>query len=1519
MKLKQATVERKALKLFLTLLLLCALVWILAIMADAGTYDISSADEFIAYADAYNAGERDPGDTLRIAISSGDVISDANFTGLGTLSQPFAGTIEVPTAGIDTFDLYDCPLFNYVTTDLKITGSGVVKIRRILADGPGGALFANHVIAGSDAANWNIVLASDSSNSASFAGVFGDIAAGATVTVSFTNNASIPVAGTGNLGYICGTLGAGATLNVTTAGSGSNVSLSTTGGHAGGLVGEMGNGATLQFNSDNNTHVNAVTTTGADKYAGGIVGYADRVNILWKAGVTDYTVSGSVSGTAGAGGLFGYYKNANSSVNFTMAGTYAITSGMTIKSDAYTGGVFGMLENNGASFVFNGNRSGSEAISVTFASGTARGGVCGAYKASALTNTFELTNISSTIRSNTATAAENKAANYSAGLVGSVVTNAAYVYIHDVACASTGTSSGNAPDAGLVGTIGSTGSFIDVAGTVTVTGRFHSGLICNMQDGVLRMQGMTDLSAYQQWNDTTNLTSGTIVKDRGRALIYALGSGSDYEDDGEGHVSGWTLKRNVAAAPSIDDVMTWGQVLRVNGTKLAENDLFTVNMTAHTVTIAAPVTDMGDITAFVKTALNIQLGNSAAKGAMQFASPNQSTTLLAASLSITDDIDLSGTGILGLTRDNGSNAAFSGTFDGKGHTLTFATGEVYGTNASGTALQDSDMLGVIRRHVYHGLFAKSNNATFKNIKLAGTIKVLQDVDNNCLGGLVAEASGSLTLTDVTVTALTFNFRVNANYQAFIGGAVGCATGNSLTVTVSQTAADLSIFKPIIVDYTPSGKARGKMTYVGGIIGYIGAGSTQCVTVTDIKTGVDYTKTIDTTRESCFGGVIGGMANQAYAKDKRQVTLTGVHVNMNATGTAGGSRFGGILGTDWYAADVTISGLVVDSAVISATGTANFGGLVYAATGRWDVQSLSLTNVSFTLTKAGSTFGFIANKTFCSTDASTALYLDVNNTDSNYDITALTFTTSGTFAMFDEIVADSRFNGADIDNSGNSVISITTSGNVILTAGDTYNTYQNKTTYGQANHSINPNTRYYYNVADARANTGTDKYKFFVFTVGQYAHSTLSAWFAVANTAFTGTLDMTGISYYPIDLKSNISFTNATIKLDNALMETRVDYTDGTTQTRTTRSNTNQHYLMHTAVFRNATANITITKGTTGLTLQGNVPKMSDSFCGFFVAGTLGGKASGDPTVFTAADLLFDGVHITTNGGGDLSDTTYAPLFINKIGRNINFTINGAAQSTTAYSGYTAKYAGSSLIGDVGNSTARAITLTFTGLVFDGSDASVSLGTYGTTRAIFSRATLLNSFIYAGECTGSYNFTDTEDWPTSIATHKVTYGREITTSVENSGKQKKYNGSAYYVHPANYQETGSEYDFSTHFLPYVYLSYSLVNFRHELAVNVSYSSEIEGCGKYDDPFVIDGDSKLAIISLIIRGDNVGSTVTLDLPSDIGNFDYTTRGYTKYNYAFFCFRIPIATSWYKITINIFCSFRILTTMIKFVTIS
>lgn len=1454
-----------------------------------GNYTINSADELKAYSEAYKSGARNPEDKLNIAIKSGSVVSDNGFISIGTESRPFRGTIIAPTTGIDVFHLFNCPLFDYVTTDLKIEGSGEIKIMRERADinpAPGvitsGSLFANHVIKGSSKASWKVELVPLNGGTGleayNYESLIGDIANEAEVSIEFINSSTIPVEGTGNQGLICGTLGERARLEVKTSSSGNPISITATGSNssAGAIVGQAKDSSTIKLLSANNTKVELVKSNSG--YAGGIAGYAKNVNIEYGDGITDYVLTGEIDGKLGAGGVFGYYVNDEASRNITLLNTFSVDSSLTLKSTNYAGSIFGELINNG-NMTFDGNKA-SETLNGHLLSGNYRGGIAGSYKASSLTNTFEIYNTHTLLNTNLS--------NTSAGLIG-LINSASYIDIHDCTIES---PSGNHINAGLIGSMGEAGPFVNISGTniINGSGYFDSGLINNASSGVVRIQGVTNLS---NCNYESISTSGGLIKHRGSSLVYALG-------DGIGTYGNWTFVRpNLTNFP--DDIAGWGEVLRVDGNILDESDLFTVDTTNHTVTVATEASTISSITDFAKTALNLQI-NKGNNGALRFASTKTREQLLSLNITLGANINLASTGLLGLLRDEGSTDPYKGTFDGNSKTITMTVGEIFGLDYQGNALSNVSKAGYIVGHGYNGLFSKTNGATITNLTVTATFNFRHAANTMRLGGVVALANGSLNINNVT-TNITINYYTSSNFEARFGGAIGEASGRGLNININ-TNSSLNLE---IIDNSTNASSS---TYVSGAIGYLKVDEpesntesnnySQNITFNGISASLNYigndaNNYPSVNKPTLFGGLIANTDVIRYVKDARNVTINNVNLDLDVKGVAtANSKFGGILGIDWLSLDTTITNLIVDANISTRSSSVknNYGGLTQKLTGSMLVNSITLNSCDYSLPTGASTFGFVTNKTSAhyervddkgviQVEYDVALYLEINNP--NYNIGALSFNNGENFTTYDELVVDATLNGNDITENGNSVISIGTSNNIISTTGSSYNHYINKTTYGKNNNKVlNPNVRYYYNLEYARSNTSSGKYNLLIWTVNEYAHSSIKDWF-VATNAFTGDIDLTGISYYPIDVSgANLTFSSATIKLNNVLMEEYVSlaFTGGSTL-RSTRSSGNQHYLMHSSLFRNYVGTITFTS----CVLQGNVEKIANNSCGFIVSNMLGGSDSGNAKV-TINGLTLDGVYVATSSGANLSTIDYAPLLFNKIGKNSNVSTKGV--STTNYSSFASIYAASSLYGDVGDANARAIYLTFSDIRLDSRESVATISnfdeSYGTTKSIFSRATLLNSFSYFGESNGSYSFRLEEDWLDSEnPIHHVTYGKEISNSSQYND-QDKYTGSEYYVSPVQF-EAGSAYSFANGYLPYVYTAYNANDKTYELVINLSFSSAIKGTGKYQEPFVIDDDSKLKVISNIIAGVDVGNTVTIELPSDLTGFNYVpTANYTKKTYTF-----------------------------------
>ena len=1364
-------------------------------------------------------------------------------------------------------------------------------------------------------------------------GLIQTINSNASVKINLTNNGTnsarhVDVTGSGNIGLLCGEMKSDSTLTANIqSGSNTDYSVTSTDSAAGGMVGKMNEGAKLIVPTDLNAGFADITqTVSAATYAGGLVGYAENSYIGTTVPATMYPINMTIgstvkagrsvlNGTNGSGHLFGYFKISDVDVpevrnesnevtaeafiskncTITLSG---ISSLSVTAQKGNAGGLIGILDfastaetsaENSPVFIIDGGAGvvsesavGTQNLSLSV-SGDNSGGLIGTYKTSDLKNTLEIKNVYTEL-SGTSKATTG-------GLIGNIddTDNAAYVQIHE---AHTKGSKGG----GLIGTAGITntkGAFVDVSGYNKVHGASTGGLISSMANGVLRLSGTTDLSG---------LTSGNmILNSRDTALVYSNGSGNSND-------STWVFKR-----PSIanDDIGTWGEVLRQTSANGLSGIVSETNFaTAHTVSIAEASTSPSSKLALATLALNIQHNttNSSAALVMSSTSTSKSSSLLGATLTLCT-ADLSNTGILGLTRDGGSSPQeFTGSISGG--TITLGIGEAYGV-VGGT-----EGTGRIYYHRWSGLLSAINGATISGLTVSGICdkKPSTKDSTSYFGGIAAVYQGSTATSFTTVTS-SVNCSIpgcNNNSIAVIGGMIG-GVANDATGALSFDGCNSSAK---ISDGT------GVNNYFGGYIalvdrkGKVDSGSipsisinfgntTKCTIGGGTSSALNYSNSTAKTRP-IYGGLIGAVRGTNAHSKVTTINVSNVEVNsliINSS-LSGDSPNGacGLLGYAWYDSEVDINKLIVtNSSSNTATGgSGDLGGLVYAATGHWTVcdsgenDTVNMSSVSFS--GAGS-LGLLVTRSFnevylgkddedYTADKKAALYLELKD-QTKYDPSGATITGA---TVFDELVAYSKNPDMDIThNNGHSIVSINTdgSGTGVTMTGSACNTYQNKTVYGKNTVKTNGNTRYYYNLDTIRTGTPSNAEKLLLWSVQKYAHKSIADQnYFGTSFAPTGTapfdLNMEGLSYYTIDYDSTFPYDNKGFSLTfyNSEIETgegvasSAGNTDG--NSRSTVNTSSQHYMLHCGLFRNATSN-TVRVGS--VTLSGNVGKLSDG-SGFIICGTLGGDDNVS-SKFSAAGITLSGAYI--NG----ETTGYAPLVINKVRKNTTLDIknvrsSGYAAKTGTASNPTTWYAASSLIGEVGNDdeSDSNMILDFSSIALDArktaDDVSDSFDTvYGSTRTIFSRATLLNHFIYSGtDSKGTYNYRWSEDWHETVASapHLVTYGAEIDNTVDhrnssNISEQLNYFGSSYYTHPSA-NKSGSPYgSFAANYRPYVYsIGSSNSDNIHELRINIPVTNLTQGCGTYNDPYVIDDPKQLYSVADLIRNTNfTDGDFEINLPS------------------------------------------------------
>lgn len=1364
---------------------------------------INTSEQFVEYSKNYEA---DPAKyqniDVSIAITSGNLDNLVGFVSIGTAQYPFAANIKVTSDSEFKLTL-DQPLFAYIYDSANINTDVIIsRSLPVSGDVSDSALFAEHVIHDTEkntTAQWSVSLMNAE---AAFSAVIGTLGENVNAKLTITNNAdSVSVSGSGSAGLACGRMEKNSSLTVITSGSAS-YNVSSSGGNAGGMIGTMADGSAFTLNNEF-ALTGEVTAAG---YAGGLVGYAENASVSFEGTAM---VSGTVSGALATGGVFGYYKSSEAENSFDIS-RYAVSCTLNGEN---SGGLFGKLENSGNMTI---NKSDTEAadISVNRTSSDKQtfGGLIGTYLSDNTSNSLTVSAIS--------VSADNSAggAEYFGGLIGKADDDS-YIRLENVSVSASGcknvTSFG-----GIAGYADK--AFIDAENvTVNTNGDFiGGGVIGNMNGGVLRLGGTTDLTG------TKAAGGGQIIGTRGAALIYAQ--------------NGWQLNRGEAA--SFDDIGTWGEVLRLSSS-LREDNIFNINETEHTVTVKRAGTTVGSLAEFAVLALNMQLnsGTSSDSTLLFESTSTTGTSLLSSDITLNCNIDLSGTGITGLTRDDGENDAYTGTFNGSGHTITLAVGEPYGyrSNTALAAGDASDGNGRIYRHYYSGLFAKTENITFKNLIVDGIINVkYTDNARYYIGGLSALHSGNITVQDLTVQE-NINVSGNTGNYCFVGGIAGQAAEiSSPAIVISGSTI------------SPEINCSGNANFIcGGAFAEIGQNDKFSVTADNVKLGAAVTNS-STAGSKKVGGFIGNISSNNGAAFDRTISLTNITIdNENVTS----AYCGALLGESWNNCEVSVGsetekGITVKSAEVTQNGNGDFAGFVTNATGCWKVYDVNIEGITVNGASAAS-FGMLVNKGVYKYDSiTTALYLETES-ENAYKIGSAVISI-GLNTIYDEIIATCLGSFDDEDavlwNDTCAVVSIHTSGGAVTMDGAGCNTYQNQTSVKKAN----PYSRYYYDLDVIRGKNvseRTDAEKLMLWSVNLYAYSNIKQYF---NDAFNktsipaGNYDMTGYSYYPVDMPSGMNiadgavFTFCNDKIVNS--------------EKPAVGERSQHYLMHCGLFRNSDGNITAGN----ITFSGTVGADTD-YSGAMFCGTVMGSVNSTAKAVLNG-IVLDGIRVN-------STESTAPLLINKIDSYTALELSNVS-TTEKYRTENISAAASSLIGDVGSSdgNSKDIKLTFSGLTLDGRKAAVSdtavnaalSKAYNTDMSIFSKAILLNSFRFkaGSNCSGTYNFRRDEDWDEDSAKHNVAYGMEISGSKEYKDMQKMYFKSDSYTNPTG---EDAEYDFSG-FLPYVAVSYSENNNYHEIKVNQTALAELDtGCGTYNDPYIISQGKQLELLDKILSN-NLGDS-------------------------------------------------------------
>lgn len=1492
-----------------------------------------------------------------------------DFLGLGSETDPYQGTFQLDedTAANQYSISTSRALFNALST--KATLSGTIPFGFFEnAIGTKNPLLAETIIAGDDKTlKADIALRNlngDKISEPTIGGLIGTLGANASAKITFSNQFpnELMVTAENHTGLFCNTMKTGSSLTADLKQKTGSVKVAAAAreADAGGFVGYMEANSSLTVAG---CSVNQVSSDSGN--AGGLVGNSTDGTLCvasTEGTVIPFTFADKLTLKAAsnkaAGGLIGAYSVGNTqgnSISYDLS--HYTFKNFTIFSGQNVGGLFGMLNNTSTtatpiSINLGNTANVSNSVNTTVSAPVTNfGGLIGNYQSSVMANTLSIKGNSGSFIQAVSTGGTNISGSYG-GIVGTI-SKSSYVEIENVSASTADMKKDSkASFGGLVGKIN--GSLLNVGNvTLTITedhdlaaddvdGR--GGLVGHLVKGVLRLHGITDLR--KQKITTAYNHTGQIVGNNGNGLVYATGNGSSLSDSGEG----WKLIRYSGQDRSGSDIGNWGAVVRLGGNlKESSDGVLSFDVTTHTVRINNGVgTDINNANAFAAYALAFDLSNayaSTGSAALSFATPVNPSSQQ--SVTLTGDIDLTGTGILGIGKDsfekNESAQRFQGTFEGGSHTITLDIGTTYGASVS-TGDNAAGQLYAKRSdqrdaHYSLALIPFAGAVAIQNLTIAGTVNGriphnVKEEENSgdirypaFVSAAIGLASENTAFENVTVnTKVSVAEEDNAKkLHVWQAGFLGRCESKALTFHNCTWGSESKL-----IDNRSTDNQR-----IGGLAAEVMGNCNVTVKDCILSGSITSKAAINDAR---VGGLIAvsrgetqsGNGN-SYLPAVSTIHILNLKVNGETITAVDSSTSGGLLGYQWKNTNVTFAASADNTA--SANGVtisgvtlntkAQFGGLVYQATGHWnatakdsivfskgtDNKANTFTGISTKDTPSGLLVGIGLIKVTQSGNevVESALYLEAgtwgNASDAAYKIDSGAVTLSiGDSGYFDELVGTTKKNDA---GNSNAVVSLAVrNGNGTAKCIDiesTENTYT-----GQLSSKYkNRNTRYYYNLDSYRKNNSnlnvdsvTSPENMVLWSVAQYAAVNIRGCFRQGertDVTITGSIDLKGYSYYPVTPLGAVNLGSNQAETTSVTF----DY-DGMNAKETESSNKplsdsdHQHYLMQHGLFYHTTHNIAV-KNTS---FSGTVGKESATDNGTYSSGALiYGNVTGNPVnnivEISLNNVTLAGIRVTEIAK---DGAAYAPLLINQISQAVKLTVNALSTGegyTTGEPDKTTAYAATSLIGKVGSATATKLTLSFSNIALDGrlkEDTSKSTSVYNngnvsveyhTTHTIFTRATLLESFMYSSEGTGTYNFNSTDD--------KVAYGVELTNTGSNGrnpDKQYQYYDSDSYITDEQNQTANEEYVksrySSSNFIRYVYTRQNINESRYELDINQKTTGLLRGCGTYGDPYIIEDAYQLSSLAAYIQDPGSVSKFQVIFNSKVlENQTQTAEGYHLLN--------------------------------------
>ena len=1465
----------------------------------------------------------------------------------------------------------DCNMGNFIgtvtaasgitagTLEIKGLGYASAKLADVTMASSSAGLICNNLEAGTiqltDGSLPSSYTVTASGSKSHAGGIIGEMAAGTGLCIgesivwgAESDTSAITVSSAnGNAGGLVGHVGDNSSITINGTRTIDSITVTSSNGIAGGIAGDMGAGTA--FIIGEGITINSISATGYDK-VGGIAGVGKNVtftNIEDAAlKLSKITAETKADGTAYVGGLFGTYTEtavsdqtlpewiilgqSEKSINLQNNGPAALGNAT---KHGVIGGLFGELSiGSGVTYTVSGttlyvdrNRDGGDGH------GTEFGGIAG------IVSTFSEAGVDSTdalgalvIKGEsqdntfavTAHPDKSKKTYYYGGLIGKI--ESAYVEAQNVEITAYNPFAYDEVRGfgGVAGNVG-TGGVLKLSGKVAVTSNGDSDKKIWEGGGIV---GHADSGSVIEFEGTTDISGGTFVPMYTVGLLVAYQENALIYAKGDGNGNGWTYVRPVSTNifdeynryGALDDIGNYGQVIRLKSNESSEHglskDLIYIDQTTHKVvlpskgTMTYPV-DIPDADTFALLAIAIQ--SKGVFSAWGNINADSYTEIYTKDINLSGDVDLTGTGIYGLTRDSGEEKTYyKGTLDGNTHTIKLGIGEYYGMRA-GKAVTASGNSGEVVRHTHQGIFAYAKNAIVKDLTIAGCVNI-NAMDHNrtttdCqfrVGGFAGQLDGNLTATGVTLSE-SMNVTASGLLSSLsVGGLVGSVESKS-NVTVGADANAVVSDTKIEVFSNEFKDNKGNKTdyqadyeniYAGGVIGTVLGNKGTVIDCVNVKLGGKISSDDNATLLPA-GGLIG-YVQYGHESNLTKINLVKVVVEEQSVKSgANVTMAGGLLGYLWADAEVDFvtpkaegdyALAITGSTVTAKNADAAMGGLVYRANGKWQVndRGISIEQSTFKAKSLGLLLCHMDVDAEQNGMYQKALYLEFTadwttayNLGDGIEVTDA--------EIFDEIAAYTAEDEDSItENGANGIISLETAGSkgvdVEKIAGaisTSLNTYENRTEYGKSQ-KTNGNSRYYYNLYTLGLNNGfgTSGYadtpqRLLAWSIYKYVPGNLKTIMfskcglndvnTIGAASGTADLDMVGLSYYPVNV-SGVTVQNAKITFYNAEIEGQESATNKTTTGSV--SSHSQHYMMHCGLFYNMTGASSAT--VKNVTFAGSVGKVgvgSVTGSGALACGVISGdSASMKIYTLNVSGLTLDGIRVT--------DTSkYAPLLIDKVSGYTTIELSDVKTVDASYK-ENGSYvtAASSLIGQFGDSTATQTAITFNEMVLPDMSTENNAG-------IFTRATFLDSYQYAGGGISSavYNFLKSEDWEGDGYTNhvkKVTYGSEISKSKQYEHLQHWYYDKLNYKEDetlvrdsVSYTKDSDDYPDFSGYLPYVYCNDKDKGW-YEIKVNQRIQDLTEGCGTYGHPYELTTALDITTVADYINTGNAKKEWKIAVTSD-----------------------------------------------------